>query len=119
MIIDEQECRALLSQNIKRFRAKLGLSQLDLALQLNISPTFLSDIEKGKKWLSPNTLVRLAGALNIEVYELFKPEMEMSPQDIGGILEHCIDDMSHSFRQSFEKSIQESIKNIKNHYLGK
>jgi DNA-binding XRE family transcriptional regulator len=52
---DEKNCRAILSQNIKRYRDRLGLSQLHLALELGISTTFLSDIETGKKWISAQT----------------------------------------------------------------
>jgi predicted aldo/keto reductase-like oxidoreductase len=56
-----------LSRNIKRFRSRIGLSQLHLALELGISTTFLSDIETGKKWVSAQTLSQLTKALKIEV----------------------------------------------------
>jgi len=74
----EQELRELMSINIKRFRSRRGWSQAKLAEKLNISTNFLSDIETTKGWVSPLTLVKLANALNIEVYELFKPENAIS-----------------------------------------
>jgi transcriptional regulator with XRE-family HTH domain len=70
----ELELRGILSNNIKRCRLRYNLSQTALAEKLNISTNFLSDIERCKAWISPNTLVRLAAALNIEPYELFKPD---------------------------------------------
>jgi len=64
---DEKSCRELLSRNIKRYRNRLGLSQLHLALELGISVAFLSDIENGKKWVSAQTLSRIAKALKINI----------------------------------------------------
>ena len=76
--MEEQELRGILSNNIKRCRVKNDLSQLALAEKVDISTNFLSDIERGKAWVSPNTLVKLASVLNIEPYELFKPDALLS-----------------------------------------
>ena len=72
--MDEQELRGILSNNIKRCRSKKNLSQLALAEKLDISPNFLSDIERRKAWISPNTLVKLAAMLDVEPFELFKAD---------------------------------------------
>jgi transcriptional regulator with XRE-family HTH domain len=71
--MQEQELRAVLAENIKKYRTKRGWSQLILSEKLDISANFLSEIETGKGWVSPLTLVKLAGALEIEVFELFRP----------------------------------------------
>jgi len=63
----EQGLKAILSQNIKRFRGYRKLSQAEFAEKIDISIPFLSDIENEKKWVSPVTLVKIADALNIEV----------------------------------------------------
>ncbi|GMO48562.1 MAG: hypothetical protein Pg6C_11120 [Treponemataceae bacterium] len=76
--MDEQELRGILSNNIKRCRQKNNLSQLALAEKLDISTNFLSDIERCKAWLSPNTLVKLASVLDVEPYELFKADALLS-----------------------------------------
>jgi len=76
--MEEQEIRGILSNNIKRCRLKNNLSQLALAQKLDISTNFLSDIERCKAWISPNTLVKLASALDIEPYELFKADALLS-----------------------------------------
>ena len=72
--MNEQELRGILANNIKRCRQKNNLSQLALAEKVDISANFLSDIERCKAWISPNTLVKLASVLNIEPYELFKED---------------------------------------------
>jgi transcriptional regulator with XRE-family HTH domain len=105
--------------NIKRYRSRLGLSQLALAAELDISPNFLSDIETGKKWVSPDTLVRLANALHIEIYDLFKPR-EVPPEDIVAVIAKYLDDVSLSIGKSIEESIKQSVeqalKNVRENY---
>jgi len=76
--MDEQELRGILSNNIKRCRLKENLSQIALAEKVDMSTNFLSDIERCKAWVSPNTLVKLAAVLNIEPYELFKADALLS-----------------------------------------
>jgi transcriptional regulator with XRE-family HTH domain len=106
---DEKDCRAILSQNIKRFRNRLGLSQLHLALELGISTTFLSDIETGKKWVSAQTLSQIAKALKIEVYELFKPEKTIR-DDISAAVAKYLDDVDETFIKTIEEAVRPAIK---------
>jgi transcriptional regulator with XRE-family HTH domain len=106
MDTDEKSCRTLLSQNIKRFRNRLGLSQMELALGLNMSTTFLSDIETGKKWLSAKTLAQISKALRIEVYELFKPDTE---QDVSIAIRKYLDDVDETIIKSIEQSIRPAV----------
>jgi transcriptional regulator with XRE-family HTH domain len=72
--MEEAELRRILSFNIKHYRGLRGWSQVKLAEEINISTNFLADIETGKSWVSPLTLVKLANCFGIEVYELFRPE---------------------------------------------
>ena len=70
----ERELLKILSGNIKLYRGRYNWTQAKLAEKINISINFLSDIETGKKWPSPTTLVKLADIFNIAVYELLKPK---------------------------------------------
>ena len=67
------ELNEIYIQNIKRFRKANDFSQETLSEKAGISPSFLSDIENGKKWGSFETLVSLANALEVEPYELLLP----------------------------------------------
>jgi transcriptional regulator with XRE-family HTH domain len=87
----EQDLRGILSANIRRYRHSRDLSQADLAEKLDISVNFLCNIENGNRWISPQTLVKFASALNIEPYELFKPEGAL-PADTPAILNKCLDE---------------------------
>jgi transcriptional regulator with XRE-family HTH domain len=68
------EIRAVLARNIKSFRTHREWSQADLAEKADISIPFLSDIERENKWPFPDTLSKLADALKVDVYELFRRE---------------------------------------------
>ena len=68
-----EELNAVYGSNIKRLRKSNDFSQETLAEKAGISPSFLSDIENGKKWGSFETLVALANALEVEPYELLLP----------------------------------------------
>jgi transcriptional regulator with XRE-family HTH domain len=78
----ESDLRAIFGKNLKKYRTFKGISQAKLAEILDISPNFISDLEAGKRWVSSDTLVNLAEALGVEVYEFLTPpkipENEMS-----------------------------------------
>jgi transcriptional regulator with XRE-family HTH domain len=99
--MNEQELRQLLSANVKCFRNRRGWSQAKLAEKLDISTNFLSDIETQKGWVSPLTLVKLATALNVEVYELFKPENSVSG-DLKDIVNKLAQDLTIVITESVE-----------------
>ena len=104
----EQELRTILSQNIKKYRSYKNLSQASFAEKIDISIPFLSDIENGKKWVSPVTLIKIADALNMEVYELLKPE-NIIPDNASNILKRYTADIY----QRFEKTLHD----LQNHYI--
>jgi len=99
--MNERELRELLSANIKRFRSRRGWSQAKLAEKLDISTNFLSDIETKKGWVSPLTLVKLAAALDIEVYELFKPDNAVSG-DLKDVVNKLAQDLTIVITESVE-----------------
>ncbi|MDR2069050.1 MAG: helix-turn-helix domain-containing protein [Spirochaetaceae bacterium] len=110
--MDEAGLRSIFSLNIKRFRRRKGLSQEKLAEKMGISTNYLSDIETGKGWVSPFSLVKMANALEIEVFELFKP-LEAVPEGTADLINKYLDDFSLSLRASFEKSIEQSLRETK------
>ena len=110
----EANLRNLFSQNIKRYRQRKGWSQAKLAEKMEISTNYLSDIETKRGWVSPFSLVKLANALEVEVYELFMPQEEVS-SDVMTTVNQCLDDFSTSLRVSFEKSLADSMRKIRKH----
>ena len=70
--------RKILAKNIKSFREHRLWSQAELAANSDISIPFLSEIERGNKWPFPDTLGKIAKALNIKIHELF---LENTPSE--------------------------------------
>ena len=63
--------RILFARNLKRLRNNANKSQANLALDAGLTHNFLNDIENGKKWVSPETIAKLATALEAEPYQFF------------------------------------------------
>jgi transcriptional regulator with XRE-family HTH domain len=66
----------LLSQNIRKARITMGLSQMELAERADISTGHMNDIERSRRWLSAVTFSRIAEALQLEPYQLLLPAHE-------------------------------------------
>lgn len=62
-------------KNLKYYRYKAGLSQEKLAEIVNIDSKYLSDLENGKYSPSFSKIERLATALDIDPYQLFKEDV--------------------------------------------
>ena len=61
-------------KNIKKYRKQKGYTQEQLSELANISTDYLSEIERGKKKPSIDTLDSITSALEIEPYMLFVEE---------------------------------------------
>jgi transcriptional regulator with XRE-family HTH domain len=59
-------------KNLKNFRKKRGLSQMQLAEYCDISSVYISEIEIGKKFPSIGVIEKIAFILKVEPYLLFK-----------------------------------------------
>jgi len=112
----EKNLRAILSQNVRRLRSYHKLSQADFAEKIDISIPFLSDIENGKKWVSPATLVKMADALNIEAYELLRPETIIPDKDVN-MLEKYTADIYRIFGDTLNDIQHKYINQIKNRQI--
>jgi transcriptional regulator with XRE-family HTH domain len=110
--MDEQELRHTLSKNIKRYRNYRKLSQVELAAKLDLSIPFLSDIENGKKWVSPRTLTKMANAFDIEVYELLRPEKTL-PDDTANVIEKYTADIYEKLGETLDALRTDYISQIK------
>jgi len=73
---DGVKLRKSLSINIKKYRSIIGFSQEKLAESIGLSAQTINDIEGCRKWVSDKTVIKIARALNIEVYQLFLPNNE-------------------------------------------
>ena len=68
----KEELCQIFSYNIKKYRQG-RFTQEALAEEAGLSPQQINGIEGGRKFVSTESLLKIATALNIEVYQLFIP----------------------------------------------
>lgn len=61
-----------LGANIRKERLKKGLSQEELAFQIDSARNFIGCIERGEKASTVITLCRIANALDVDISDLVK-----------------------------------------------
>ena len=103
--MNDSEVRKLFGYNLKRLRKQKKISQIELSEKVDLAFTFISDIENGKKWVSPETIEKLSKFLDVEVYQFFLQEDYVFQEDKS--------------IESFANEINESIRKIELRYLGK
>ena len=69
----EEELREILSANIKKYRKGI-FTQETLAEKIGVSSQNINDVEGKRRFPRIDSLVKIADALNVEVYQLFVPE---------------------------------------------
>jgi len=111
-----KELRALFGKNVRVYRNRRNWSQADLAEYANISINFIGDIERGKKWPHPETLTKLADALEIKVFELFmEKDYEINPKT-KNLINRFIKDMSLTINKTLSLSVNQSIEYVRKQY---
>ena len=71
--------------NIRKYRKRKGLSQNNLAEQLNVTRQTVSSWENGKTYPDLDMIVRLSEVLGTDPNHLLYPEQEKKKQAFGGI----------------------------------
>ncbi len=65
----------LIGSNIRRLRKQAELTQEDVADRANLNASYYGRIERGEINVTLETLASIARALNIEINDLFRPEL--------------------------------------------
>jgi transcriptional regulator with XRE-family HTH domain len=111
--------RGILAGNLKLYRSRRNWSQADLAEKADLSVVYLSDIERGNKWPYLDTLVKLAEAFKMEVFELLKPQDALSA-DTASIVTKISEETAAIIEKSLEnmkKDTLQSLMNLRDRYL--
>jgi transcriptional regulator with XRE-family HTH domain len=111
--------RFILAGNLKLYRGRRNWSQADLAEKSNLSVVYLSDIERGNKWPYLDTLVKLAEAFEMEVFELLRPQDALSA-DAASIVAKFSDETAAIIEKSLAnmgKNTLQSLRNLRDQYL--
>jgi transcriptional regulator with XRE-family HTH domain len=103
------DLRKTLSNNIKKHRELLGLSQEKLSEKAKISANMVRDIEGCRTWVSDTTLINVANALETDIYRLFMPETVHEEESYRTVLL----DLTKTFkrlRTDFNVSLENALK---------
>jgi transcriptional regulator with XRE-family HTH domain len=106
--MDGQAIKATLGKNIKFLRSRKEFTQAVLAEKADISIIFLSSIERGTKYPKPDILARIANALEVEVFELFKGDLV--PSDSRELITRLSEDITGK--------LNSALKDVFKQYLG-
>ena len=104
----ERELRAIFCKNIKDFRIRNNWSQVALSQKAGVSVNFINDIESGKKWASPSTMIKIADALEVYVYELLKPP-HLPPDNLNSLMRKYADNVNEALK-SIRLAFLEDVK---------
>ena len=102
--MDGQAIKAILGKNIKFMRSHKGLTQEVLAEKADISIIFLSSIERGTKYPKADTLARIATALEVEAFELFKGDL--APSDSKELIVSLSKDIAETLNTALEDTFK-------------
>ncbi|WP_053026300.1 helix-turn-helix domain-containing protein [Staphylococcus haemolyticus] len=67
-------------ENLKAIRKRMKLTQQEMADRMNISRTYLSDLENRNKSISIITLLDISKRLNISVNELINDNIDIDKE---------------------------------------
>jgi transcriptional regulator with XRE-family HTH domain len=99
---DGIDIRRLFSRTLRRLRSAANISQLTLATEAGLTHNFINDIENGKKWVSAETISKLALVLKAEPYQFFLSESwwnESGPE----IFSLYLNDITNSFQRMVDE----------------
>lgn len=75
--------------NMKFYREKLGISQIQLSIECNCGSGTIGGIEAGSAKPSFDMILKIAQALKISPSDLFERDCTKSKEEISKYLEEC------------------------------
>lgn len=100
---------------IKHIRTQKGLSQEELAEFADVSPVYISNIERGEKSASLKTVIAVANAMNISTDSILMDNLSHSDDSQESALFDILCDCSKEEHDIIIKCTK-ALKNILRHY---
>ena len=108
LLVDLRRVDDVVIANLKAARESAGWSQIDLASQTGLSQGFIADIERGRKFPSPESIGKMCRALRLRPYQMF-----LGPGDVAavpGAVE--LFDMAKSLKESLDQDLGKIIERL-------
>ncbi|WP_315080642.1 helix-turn-helix transcriptional regulator [uncultured Clostridium sp.] len=105
-----------LGNNIKLERLRLNLTQEQLSEKLDISTSYLGRIERGERNVPLDTLIRLAGILNVSIDYLLRDSIHKNNTDV---LNYEINQLISGLSDSEQNVILDMVRLMVSHFKNK
>lgn len=105
--MDSNEFQAVFASNIRKFRILNNLTQMKLAEMVDLSVGYICDLERGKKWGTPETITKLSAALNVQPYQFFLASSEEKEQSL---LQEELLQVSANIQKKIDEEIKSFLK---------
>ena len=102
----------VIGSRIRQYRQELGITQEDLALQINTSTAYISNIERGLKKPSLQKLVEIADVMHVTVNDFIYVCPYSSYPSYDRELEYLLSTYTLEKQRRITKSIAEIIKTL-------
>lgn len=101
----------VIAENIRFYRKQAGLSQLKLAYQLEMSPSYLGEVERARQYPSIKVIERFANFFQIEPYRLLYPLSTNQKSELNAEYTQCIRNLQNQINLLFDNSLSQSNHN--------
>jgi transcriptional regulator with XRE-family HTH domain len=105
-----EDVKRLIGERIRKLRKERGLSQEELGWKSNLHYTHIGAIERGEKNWSIDTLVKVAGGLNVTVNDLLT--LPSKPEDIKNLKKAIIAEINESSPEAL-KILSDMVRGVK------
>lgn len=105
---------SILAANIKMHRNNLSLTQFELAERMDISTTYLAELEIAKKAPSIEVVEKLCKALGIRPYELF---LEVGVDDVPNDSRQAVRSYAKEASSMASKAVTEALQDLAKQHL--
>jgi transcriptional regulator with XRE-family HTH domain len=99
--------QTLFAKYVLTARKRLGISQMKLAEKVDMSPGYMNDVERARRWVGAGTLSRLAGALHVRPYQSFLEDGDPATE-IHVMLTQIVEEL----RRTLESELPLSPRNL-------
>jgi transcriptional regulator with XRE-family HTH domain len=106
--------REIFAHNLKINRRKCGISQEKLAEKAKVSTHYNAILEIARSFPASDVLERIAGALNVEIYELFLDPLSSNKefvrlrQEIRNDMKQLCEEVKQTVDEAVEKALADN-----------
>lgn len=100
----------LIARNVRRARKQLGLSQAAVAARCGFSDSFVSEVERGRKYPSAEALERIARALGLRPYQLLLEDEDWEVRDRMETITSMYRDLKDGLNSVLDEALRRHLK---------